>query len=95
MPDHNQNETVINRIISAAIENPEFRQKLVADPKKALENHFKFKFPDNYEIVVHEDNPKKFNIVLPLTSDELSEAELSAVSGGMCWDDCDDYGCYP
>ena len=84
-----QKEESLEGIIRAAMESPKFREKLLADPKAVLESQFKFKFPDSIEVVVHEDAPNKLNIVLPVATNELSELELSAVSGGVCWDNCD------
>jgi len=86
-------ENFMQRITKASAESPEFRAKFMADPKSTIEANLKFKLPDNLEIVVHEDTPNKLNIVLPAVSEELSEIELSAVSGGVCWDDCDDNSC--
>jgi len=85
-------DVLISRILKAAQESPEFREKLIANPKSIFENQSKFKLPEDFEIAVHEDSPNKLNIVIPQKSEELSEVELSAVSGGVCWDNCD-YGC--
>ena len=87
MATKSEHQDFINRIIAAAQEKPEFRKLLLEDPKKVFESKFNFKLPEDFEIIVHEDTPNKINIVLPHTTDELSEVELSAVSGGMCWTD--------
>jgi len=80
---------LIDRILKAAQESPEFREKLISNPKNIFELQSKFKLPEDFEIVVHEDTPNKLNIVLPSNVEELSEVELSAVSGGVCWENCD------
>ncbi len=81
-------EFLLRRIIKAALESPEFKEKLKRNPKDIFESQVKFQFPDDFEVVVHEDTPKRINIVLPYHSEELSEVELSAVSGGVCWENC-------
>jgi hypothetical protein len=93
MVTQSEHKDFINKIISAAQEKPEFRKLLLDDPKKVFENKFNFKLPENFEIVVHEDTANKLNIVLPHTSEELTEVELSAVSGGICWTDPDSTSC--
>lgn len=45
----------------------------------------KFKFPEDFKVAVYEDTSTKLNIVLPDNSEELSEAELEAVAGGLYW----------
>ena len=79
----------VQNILNAAAKSPDFRKRLIENPKSALEYMLKFKLPTDTEIVVHEDTPKRLNIVLPYHAEELSEVELSAVSGGVCWDNCD------
>lgn len=77
-------QEIIATIVKLAIEKPEFKEKLLKSPKEAVEALINTKLPENFELVVHEDSPTKINIVLPNTSDELSEVELLAVSGGCC-----------
>ena len=86
-------EQFLDKILKAAKESPEFRAKLVADPKAVIEAQLHFKFPESFEISVHENTANTLHILLPDVVEELSELELSAVSGGVCWDNCDSY--YP
>lgn len=88
MADMPSKQEFISKILKLAAERPEFKEKLFKDPKAVIEKMANFKFPDDFEVVVHEDTPSKLNIVLPNTSDELSEVELSAVAGGVCWEHC-------
>jgi len=89
MENQQNKENLVSRLVKMAQESPEFRAKLIANPKAIFEFQAKFKLPDNFEIIVHEDTPNKLNIVLPNSVEELSEVELSAVSGGVCWENCD------
>ena len=83
----------IDNIVKLAAEKPEFKEKLLNNPKKVIESILKTEFPNEFEVSVFEDTPSKLNIVLPDTSEELSSVELNAVSGGFCWSDtiCSDW----
>ena len=85
-------ENFLQRIAVKAAESPEFRANFMANPKSMMEEKLKFKLPENMEVVVLEDSPDKIHIVLPSPREELSEMELSSVSGGVCWD-YDDGSC--
>jgi len=86
-------EKFIEKLMQMASESPEFREKLIADPKSVIQERINFRLPDDLEVVVHVDTPQKLNLVLSEPKEELSELELSAVSGGVCWDDCIESSC--
>lgn len=88
MKDNPNKDEFLSKILRYAAERPEFKEKLLKNPKAVVEKMANFNFPDDFEVAVYEDTPTKLNIVLPNTSDELSEVELSAVSGGVCWTHC-------
>lgn len=93
MPDMLNKQEFLSNIIKRSSEDPEFKAQFLQNPKGVIEDLANFEFPADFEIAVHEDTPSKLNIVLPGTSDELSEVDLSAVSGGVCWNHtCNDYG---
>ena len=73
-----------DHILGKAAEDAEFRARLVADPKAALNEEFGVDMPDNFAISVHEDSSTHVNLVLPQT-DQLDPAALEEVSGGNCW----------
>jgi hypothetical protein len=87
-----QKENFMQKVAQKAAESPEFRANFKANPKSMMEEKLQFKLPDDLEIVVMEDSPNKIHIVLPSAKEELSELELSSVSGGVCWD-YDDGSC--
>jgi len=86
-------ENFLEKVKKLASESPEFKAKLIADPKTVIQERLKFRLPDDLEIAVHEDKPNRINLVLTEPKEELSELELSAVSGGVCWDDCVESSC--
>ena len=68
-----------DHILGKATEDAEFRTRLVADPKAALNEEFGVELPDSFAISVHEDSSTHVNLVLPPT-DQLDENELEAIT---------------
>ena len=61
-----------------AIEDPDFRERLIDDPRSTIAESTGHEVPDDVDIVVVENGPKTFHIVLP--SSELGDLD---VSGGI------------
>lgn len=75
-----------NRLIEKSAKDPEFRNRLLNNPKETIEKEAGIKFPDAVEITVLEEGPKTFFLVLPAAVpgpdiSELTEQELAAVAG--------------
>ena len=68
-------------IVGKAADDAEFRTRLVADPKAALNEELGISLPDSFAISVHEDNSTHVNLVLPPT-DQLDMAALEEVRAG-------------
>ena len=79
-----------DHVIGKAADDAEFRTRLVADPKAALNDEFGVSLPDSFDISVHEDSSTHVNLVLPPT-EKLDSAVLEEISGGEphggsdCW----------
>jgi hypothetical protein len=67
--------------------DPEFRQRLLSDPKGTLSSVFGLEIPDEMEVYIHEETPSEIHITIP-GSAELSEHDLEMVAGGVCWTNC-------
>jgi len=61
-------------------EDPDFRERLKADPRTVLTEIVGQELPEDVEIVVVENGPKTFHIVLPPS--DISIDELDATVGG-------------
>ena len=81
-------------LIGKAADDAEFRSRLVADPKKVINEEFGMPLPDGFALSVHEDSSTHVHLVLPPTG-RLDPAVLGEISGGHnvpnsdfeCWSD--------
>ena len=77
-------QDLIKKLIAKAEEDTDFRASLLDNPSSALKEAFDIQVPDDFNIVVHEDDARTAHLVLP-TSPELSDAQLrKAAGGGIC-----------
>jgi hypothetical protein len=77
----------LNRqIVARAQQDPAYRQALLADPRAALEQAFGHELPPDLRVQAIEQEPNTIYLLLPpaaQASEELSEAELDSVAGGL------------
>jgi len=78
------------RLIEKSLQEESFRQRLVEDPKGAMEEELGTRLPEEVRVVVVEETLDTIYLVLPGTpmsggeSMELSDEQLQSVAGG--WD---------
>ena len=79
-------DALTGRIVDRATRDPQFRQNLLQDPKRTVEQELGVSIPENIEIRVVEETPSTLYLVLPAQSiragQELSDQELEQVAGG-------------
>jgi len=68
-------------VIRRAIADPEFRQRLQANPSSAIEEATGVSVPDDVEIVVVENTSQRFHVVLP--PEDLDLVAMDHVGGGF------------
>ena len=73
-----------NYMRSKAVEDEEFRSRLLADPRAVIEEELDLSVPDGIDIQVHEDTATTSHFVLP-PSAKLAEEDMRAVAGGGNW----------
>ena len=69
------------RIVSRAMEDADFRARLLSDPKRAVEQELGVTLPASMSIQVHEEGGEAAHLVLP-PDGKLSESEMETVAGG-------------
>jgi hypothetical protein len=75
-------------LVQRSLEDENFRQTLLADPKGTLEQELGGRFPESIEVRVVEESADTIYLVLPSASPlggeggELSDEALEAVAGG-------------
>lgn len=74
-------EKMQEQIIAKAVADPDFRTRLVADPKAAILKEFGIAIPDKVNVEVHEDDSNSAHLVLPAAP--LTEEELALVAAGQ------------
>ena len=73
-------------LIEKSRKDPEFKRKVVSDPKGMLEEHTGQKLPSQVKIFIHEEdaNTLHFSIPAPPANfSELSDDQLEKVAGGQ------------
>ena len=76
-------EDMRRHLTEKAVENLEFRQQLVADPKTVIQQEFGVTIPDNVNVVVHESDMQTVHLALP-PNPVMDEEQLEAISAGLC-----------
>jgi hypothetical protein len=76
------------RLIEKSIEDDAFRQRLIEDPKGAVEQESGRRLPEGVRVVTVEETSDTIYLVLPATpmagaeGGELSDQQLESVAGG-------------
>ena len=87
------------RLVQRSIEDQEFRQRLLDDPKGTAEQELETRLSEDVEVRVLEESADTIYLVLPLRSADLQTGELSdealeEVAGGGSWATaCQDTSC--
>lgn len=74
-------DSMLEKLKAKAEEDTDFRKQLLANPTAALTENFDISVPDDFNIVVHEDDARTAHLVLP-ASTELTDAQLEQAAGG-------------
>ena len=76
-------EDVNRNINERASLDPEFRARVLADPKAVIREEFGINLPDEVSIQVHEHDSNTYHLALRSAA-ELTEEQLEQVSAGLC-----------
>lgn len=73
--------TLQQRLVDMAEEDGTFRTRLLADPRTAIRESLNVDLPDDFNVVVHEEDARTAHLVLPPSS-ALTDAQLDQATGG-------------
>jgi Nitrile hydratase, alpha chain len=84
-PSDNQRNQLRAALIEKCWKDPEFKTQIIADPKGMYEKHTGRKMPDNFKLIIHEEDANTLHFSIPQApsaTTELSDEELERVAGG-------------
>lgn len=80
-------QNMLQKLIARAEEEADFREQLKANPSSTLKEAFDIELPDDFKVVILEDDARTAHLVLPASA-ELTDAQLQQAAGGP-W--CDNW----
>ncbi|MBN1994408.1 MAG: NHLP leader peptide family RiPP precursor [Anaerolineae bacterium] len=63
----------MQEIITRAWQDPEFKESLLANPKRTIEDALGLTLPADIEIFIHEQTPTTLHLILPMQPDTGEE----------------------
>jgi Nitrile hydratase, alpha chain len=83
-----QQNLLSQQIITKAMKDDAFRQRLLSNPRETLEREVGMIIPQGVTLQMHEDTPTTHHLVLPMKpavgeAVELSDAQLEQAVGGQ------------
>jgi hypothetical protein len=91
MSEESRRAQMERRLLQRSIEDEDFRQRLLEDPRAALEEELGARLPAEIQVQVVEETADTIYLVLPSAppigeAGELSERQLEALAGGeVAW----------
>jgi hypothetical protein len=88
MSEASGHQEMERRLIEKSLQDEAFRQRLIEDPKGAVEQELGARLPEEVRVVTVEETQDTIYLVLPSTpmagaeGVELSDQQLESVSGG-------------
>jgi hypothetical protein len=73
MAEQTKRQQLEMHLAGRALQDPDFRAKLLGDPKRTIENEIGLHFPDTLSIRVHEEKLNELHVVLPVELQTLRE----------------------
>lgn len=83
----NTREDLQQKLVVKSEEDTDFRARLLADPQSALKEVFGVELPEDFNVMVHEEDARTAHLVLP--AEELTDIELQQATGGDFGKACD------
>ena len=78
MAEQTKRQELELHLAARALQDPDFREKLLEDPKQTIEEEIGLHFPVSLDVKVHEEKLNELHVVLPIdieTSSDLPRRE--------------------
>ena len=66
MTDQTNRQQLETHLAARALQDPDFRERLLKDPKAAIEQEIGLRFPAGVDVSVHEETLNQLHVVLPI-----------------------------
>jgi hypothetical protein len=80
MAEQTKRQQLESHLTARAAEDPDFRERLLENPKRVIEAEIGLRFPDGLSVAVHEEKLNQLHVVLRV--DLLTGADLPGASEG-------------
>ena len=80
MAEQTKRQQLESHLMARAAEDPDFRERLLENPKRVIETEIGLRFPDGLSVAVHEEKLNQLHVVLRV--DLLTGADLPGAAEG-------------
>jgi hypothetical protein len=89
MAEQTKRQQLEVHLANKAKSDPDFRERLLTDPKRTIEAEIGMRFPEGLQVTVYEERLNHLHVVLPIelqTADDLALGQTPRDSGsGPFW----------
>lgn len=94
MPEQTKRQQLETHLAVRAMQDPDFRERLIREPKRVIEQEIGLKFPEGLQVSVHEERLNQLYVILPvdlMTWEDLLVPEIASdkVAGNEAQDQLD------
>ena len=75
-------ESLLEKLAAKVEADSDFRSQLLADPIPVLKKTYGIEIPEDFNVVVHQDDARTAHLVLPASA-ELTDMQLEGAAGGF------------
>jgi hypothetical protein len=66
MAEQTKRQQLETHLAMRAMQDPDFRERLLREPKRAIESEIGLKFPEGVQVAVHEEKLNQLYVILPV-----------------------------
>lgn len=83
MAEQTKRQQLEMHLAGRALQDPDFRAKLLEDPKRTIEEEIDLHFPATLSIRIHEEKLNELHVVLPVDLETLGELFTGAIDSSQ------------